>query len=443
MPGGRSRLRVNYESWVILVGGLLLLMGLCTAAVNRLPFTSTMVYLGVGAGLGPFGWHVLHADPLEQVALFHRASEAVVVISLFTVGMKLRMPLRDSRWIPVVILAFVSMTMTVGLITAVGVWALGLPLGAAVLLGAVLAPTDPVLASDIQLKNPHDQAKLRLALTGEAGLNDGTAFPFVMLGLGLLGLHDLGAGGWRWWAVDVVWAITGGLGIGGALGYGTGRLIVYLRRRHREGAALDEYLLLGLIGLAYAGAIKLHAYGFLSVFAAGLAVRAVERHAAGPDAGEAGADADSREDKDEPEPARTEPERMAKEMLSLNEQLERMLEVGMVLLIGAALGVVGLSQPAIWFVPLLFCVVRPLAVAPLMVTGRFQRRQWGGIAWFGIRGIGSIYYLMYVIDHGLSEDLARPLTSLTFTVVAASIILHGVSVTPLSKHLAPRAGDDR
>lgn len=430
---GGSRRLVNFESWLILVGALLLLMGLCTALVTRLPFTGTMVYLGIGIGLGPAGWHVLHLDPQEQVALFHRASEAAVVISLFTVGMKLRMPLRDPRWMPPVLLAFGSMTVTVGLITLAGLWALQLSLGAAVLLGAILAPTDPVLASDLQLKNPHDRAELRLTLTGEAGLNDGTAFPFVMLGLGLLGLHDLGEGGWRWWAVDVVWAIAGGLGIGAALGYGTGRLIVYLRKRDREGAALDEYLLLGLIGLAYAGAIKLHAYGFLSVFAAGVAVRAVEWHFSEAKVG--GAKAPRLSDGDSDRDPTAEPQRMAEAMLSLNEQLERVLEVGMVLLVGAALWVVGLPMEALWFVPLLFCVLRPLAVSLLLVARRFGRRQGAGMAWFGIRGIGSIYYLMYAIDHGLPEDVARTLTSLTFTVVAASIVLHGVSVTPLLKHV--------
>ena len=89
-------------------------------------------------------------------------------------------------------------------------WALGLSLGAALLLGAILAPTDPVLASDVQLTNPTHLDQLRFSLTGEAGLNDGVAFPFVMLGLGLLGLHELGAGGWKWIVIDVVWGIGAG-----------------------------------------------------------------------------------------------------------------------------------------------------------------------------------------------------------------------------------------
>lgn len=432
---------VSFESWIILISGLLLLMGLCTAYVARLPFTGTMVYLGIGVVLGPVAWNVLYVDPLHHVDLFHRAAEVTVVISLFTVGMKMSMPWRDPRWRPALVLAFVSMAATVGLITLTGVWLLHLPLGAAVLLGAILAPTDPVLASDLQLKHPNDRAELRLALTGEAGFNDGTAFPFVMLGLGLLGLHDLGDGGWRWWTIDGVWAVGGGLLLGSALGYGTGCLIRRLRRREREGAALDEYLLLGLIGLSYALAIKLHTYGFLAVFAAGIAVRAAEKdaHAARVQAKKSEKTTASSENT----AAEDRAENPAAAMLSLNIQLERILEVGMVLLVGAGLAVVGLAPAALWFVPLLFCVIRPLTVWPVRLTGRVGWGQTAGIAWFGIRGIGSIYYLMYAIDHGLPDDLAQTLASLTFSVVAASIVLHGVSVTPLLKHVLRRPGSIR
>jgi NhaP-type Na+/H+ or K+/H+ antiporter len=110
------------------------------------------------------------------------------------------------------------MALTVGLITLVGVYLLALPLGAAVLLGGILAPTDPVLASDVQVDEPDDRDRLRFSLTGEGGLNDGAAFPFVMLGLGLLGMHELGDGGWQWLWVDVLWALAGGLLIGALLG---------------------------------------------------------------------------------------------------------------------------------------------------------------------------------------------------------------------------------
>ena len=117
-----------------------------------------------------------------------------MLISLFTAGFKLKLPWQDRRWRVPVRLATVSMVLTVGGLALAGVFLLGLPLGAAVLLGAILAPTDPVLASDVQVANADDRDRLRFGLTAEGGLNDGTAFPFVMLGLGLLGLHDLGPG---------------------------------------------------------------------------------------------------------------------------------------------------------------------------------------------------------------------------------------------------------
>jgi NhaP-type Na+/H+ or K+/H+ antiporter len=170
------------------------------------------------------------------------------------------------------------MTLTVGMITLVGAFLLHLPWGAAILLGAILAPTDPVLASDVQVATPGDRDRLRFSLTGEAGLNDGTAFPFVMLGLGLLGLHPLGACGWRWLAVDVGWAVLGGLAVGGVLGTLVGRLVLYLRRAHQEAVGRDDFLVLGLITLSYGSALLLHTYGFLAVFAAALALRRIEMH---------------------------------------------------------------------------------------------------------------------------------------------------------------------
>jgi NhaP-type Na+/H+ or K+/H+ antiporter len=435
---------MSFESWILVISGVLLGMGLTASYVTRLPFTPTMVYLVIGILLGPAGWEVIKLDPNVRVELFHRCAEVAVVISLFTVGLKLRLPWRDRRWIPPLILAFGSMAITVGLITLVGFWALKLPLGAAVLLGAILAPTDPVLASDVQMRHAGDRNELRLALSGEAGFNDGTSFPFVMLGLGLLGLHELGPVGWRWWAVDVAWAIAGGIAIGGALGWGAGRLILLMRTRKRESVTLDEYLLLGLIGLSYALAIKLHAYGFLAVFAAGVAMRAVERWHTKAEAELVekvlvlGAKSGTHE-----RDTRLEPAYMAGALLSFNEQLEHILEVGLVVMVGIALFVVGLSLSALWFVPLLFCVIRPLAVLPVWLTGRFTRWQFAGLAWFGIRGIGSIYYLMYALSHGLPDGLARPMVSLTLTVVACSIIVHGISVTPLLAYLKRSDGKER
>ena len=198
------------------------------------------------------------------------------MISLFAVGLKLGLPITDRRWRLSLRLVLISMTVTVGLIALIGVYGLGLPVGAAILLGGILAPTDPVLASDVQVENAEDRDALRFSLTGEGGLNDGAAMPFVLLGLGLLGLHDIGAFGWRWLTIEVLWAIPAGVLIGVALGTLIGKLVVYLRSRHRESLDLDEFLALGLMALTYGVAELAAANGFLAVFAAGMALQRVK-----------------------------------------------------------------------------------------------------------------------------------------------------------------------
>lgn len=220
-----------FHAWLLFFGGLLLVVAFVHPYVRRLPITTTLLYLGVGIAVSPIGFGWLNLDPFAHAGWLHHAAEMGVLISLFTVGLKLRLPLTDPTLRPAVSLALVSMVLTVAMITVLGVQFLALPLGAAVLLGAVLAPTDPVLASDVQLQHAKDRDRIRLTLSVEAGLNDGTAFPFVMLGLGLLGLHELGDGGFRWLTVDVLWAVGGGLAIGGTLGYAVGRLLVLVQRR--------------------------------------------------------------------------------------------------------------------------------------------------------------------------------------------------------------------
>lgn len=121
------------------------------------------------------------------------------------------------------------MTVTVALVAAFGHYLLGLSLGAAILLGAIIAPTDPVLATDVQIRHPGERDRLRFTLTCEAGMNDGSAFPFVMLGLALLGLHDLGESGLHWMLVDVIWATAAGIAMGVAAGSGLAYLVVRIR----------------------------------------------------------------------------------------------------------------------------------------------------------------------------------------------------------------------
>ena len=431
---------MDTELWFLIVGLLLVFVAVSGTFFKRLPLTATMVYLGLGAVLGPIGFGLFVVDPLRSAKLLEHAAEIAVIVSLFTAGLKLRLPLSNKLWWAPVQLAFFSMTITVALVAAVGVYLLGLPLGAAVLLGAVLAPTDPVLASEVQVESAADNDSVRFSITGEAGLNDGTAFPFVMLGLGLLGLHELGDWGWRWFAVDVVWAIIGGLGIGAAGGLLVGRLVVYLRRTHKEGLGADEFLTLGLIAFVYGAALLGQTYGFLAVFAAGLALRSIEReHTGDKPAEEVMKEVATNKDVEVATHPEKAPAYMAEALLGFNKQMERVLEVGLVLLVGAMLAPGIVSWRDLWFVPLLFLVVRPLAVmigTPTKQIGHVRRAL---ICWFGIRGIGSVYYLMYAVGHGVPPEIASRLVSITIGVIAVSVVLHGISAAPLMKWYHKRA----
>lgn len=427
---------MNFALWSVLVGVLLILMALSGTVLARLPLSSAMLYLMAGLAVSPLGLDLLAPNPRLHTLLLERLTEVVVLVSLFTAGLKLSPGLSDRRWLLPLRLALTSMVITVVAVAGVGYVVLGWPVGACVLLGAILAPTDPVLASDVQVQRPGDRDRLRFALTGEGGLNDGTAFPFVMLGLGLMGLHEIGAFGWRWLAVDAIWSSVLGPAVGALLGLAIGRLVLYLRREHKEAVGLDDFLAMGLVALSYGAAQLLHANGFLAVFAAGVALRRLEQSQQPRESSRHAVEA-ARADPDktvadavavDPQHA---PAFMAQAVLGFNEQIERIGEVAVVITIGAMLWSVKWHQGAWWLVPLLLLVIRPGAVALGLLRSSSSGGQRWLIGWFGIRGVGSLYYLMYAINHGVPSQLADPLIALTLAVVVTSIVVHGISVTPM------------
>jgi NhaP-type Na+/H+ or K+/H+ antiporter len=427
---------MEFASWSIVVGVLLIVMALSGTVLERLPLSTSMLYLLVGLAVGPFWLNLMSPDPHEHTVLLERLTEVVVLISLFTAGLKLSPGLSDRRWLLPLRLAIISMTVTVLGVAVAAHFLLGWQLGACILLGAILAPTDPVLASDVQVNAPGDRDRLRFALTGEGGLNDGAAFPFVMLGLGLMGLHEIGSFGWRWVLVDVLWAAIVGPAVGALLGLAVGWLVLYLRRQHKEAVGLDDFLAMGLIALSYGVAQMLHAYGFLAVFAAGVALRQLEQSQTTDESSrKAAAQAHADPDKTLAEAIAVDPQHapafMAQAVLGFNEQLDRIGEVAVVITIGAMLWAVQWHSGVWWLVPLLLLVIRPISVALGLLNSTATTRQRWLIGWFGIRGVGSLYYLMFAINHGVPASLADALITLTLSVVVTSIVLHGISVTPM------------
>jgi len=428
---------MEFTYWVIGTGALLLAMSLAGGIIARLPLSPAIIYFVLGVALGPWGASWLTIDPARHAPVIERICEVAVLVSLFATGSNVGGTLRGRHWNVPLRLASLAMLVTIVALFAFGYGVLHLSLGTAVLLAAILAPTDPVLASEVQVGDPADRDRLRFGLTGEAGLNDGAAYPFVMLGLGLLSLHDLGAGGWRWWAIDVVWAITGGLLVGAVLGVVLGRWLVRRYRDDAGEAGNDAFLGLGLLAVVYGAAVVLHTYAFLAVFAAAVALqwivsgagsthRAVRSGTNGPAPESTTTNASATKD-------------IVAPIQRFNEHLQSLFEFGVMIMIGAYFAVARIPLEALAVIGILFFVVRPLSVFLALYGTRLDRHQRVLASWFGIRGVGSMYYVFYASTHGLPGPVAQHLLGIVTAVIAASVLLHGISVTPLMALYAQRS----
>ncbi len=393
--------------WFLIIGAILVLMAFAGPLVQRLPVSAAIIYLAVGWAIGPAGVGLLAIDPAQHGAVVEVLAEIAVLVSLFAVGLKLRVPLTHRTWRVPLRLASSGMLASI-VITACIAWLLlGLPWPVALLLGAVLAPTDPVLASDVQIRAPDDRDAVRFSLTAEGAINDGMAFPMVMLALGLLSVHPLGALGTRWLLGDLLWAVAGGVGVGFACGRLVNAIVLWLRRSSRS-LEFEEFLVLGVIGLVYGVALLSHTYGFLAVFAAALALNRADQ----------GSNAE---------------ERLISKLSTFTGQAERLCEVAVVLLTGALMAYVEWSIRLLAFVAAMLLVVRPVAVFAALQGHYLPAVQRRLVAWFGIRGVGSVYYIAYACMHGVDPTLGRNLVGITVATIAASIVAHGISATPLMR----------
>lgn len=417
-------------SWFVIVGLLLILIGLTDTWRREMPVCSAALYLVAGHLLGPEVFGFLDLDLQRDAHLLERLTEAAVLVSIFAVGLRLRVPLGDRLWHVPLVLATLTMLLTITLIFGVGV-AAGLAIGPALLAAAALAPTDPVLASDVQVDHEQDRDRLRFSLTAEAGLNDGTAAPFVMLALGLMGLHELGGWGRQWWQYDLLWPTVGGLALGWAIGFAFSRLVVWLRREREQALGMESFLTLGLIALTYGLALLLEVYGFLSVFAAGLAMRQVERADSPQDApplehvAQLGPDAAAH-----PQQATA---YMAKVVMDFTLDLEKLAEMIVMVVIGTLISDDSFTPLSIGMALAVCFVARPLAVLATtrgMALTSSQRRL---AAWFGIRGVGSMYYLAFAVAHGAAGPELKPVADAVLVTVALSVLMHGSSATPIMR----------
>ncbi|MCB0827392.1 MAG: cation:proton antiporter [Solirubrobacterales bacterium] len=383
-------------------------------------FSPAAVYLVLGAlasaGLSLLGIDLL--DPIGRATLIEHLAEFAVIVTLFGAGLRLDRRLGWAKWRSTILLIAVVMPLTIGAVTLFASAFMGLSLGAAIVLGACLAPTDPVLAREIKVGPPGtgDRTETHFALTSEAGLNDGLAFPFVFLGL-----YVAGDGGtdWlaEWLAADVVYAIAVGIAIGVVGGRLIGAGADWLRQRGWLRPSYDGWLALAAVLAIYGVTEIAGAYGFLAAFAGGLSFRRYEWDHEAHDRVHGGSDL-----------------------------LEKVSELGLVLLLGSTVTMAGLAIPGLagWLlVPVLLVLIRPASVLASFAGSPVKMGERLLIGWFGIRGIGSFYYAAVAINAGvLSTGEVELIYWTIIACVGVSILVHGFSARPAMASL-PRSGQAR
>jgi NhaP-type Na+/H+ or K+/H+ antiporter len=412
----------------LVAGGSLLLAVVLPDLLHRWAISAPMVLVGVGMLLGLTSLpDDLPLDPQANRAAIEHVTELVVIVALMGVGLALDRPLRLrdpsswGRWGVTWRLLGIGMPLTIAAVALLG-WAAGLAPAAALLLGAALAPTDPVLASDVQVAGPQtgdlevdESDEVRFSLTSEAGFNDGLAFPFVYAAI----LVATGGTAWSRGLEWVGWYLVGKVLIGVVAGIVVGRLLSAVAFRSRSDALRvaergESLLALAALVTSYGVAEVTGGYGFLAVFVTAMTFRSSERahdyHAA---------------------------------MHEVVERLERLLTLFVLLVLGIALtrGLLGaLDWRGVAIGLGLILVVRPLAGWVSLSLRRpgddpcLERGERWAVAFFGVRGVGSIYYLAYAgkEDAVLAADVLW--STVAFTIVA-SVLVHGVLSGPVMARL--------
>ncbi|TAX46256.1 cation:proton antiporter [Rhizobium leguminosarum] len=404
-----------YIVTLTILGVVVLLTAWLPLMMRRLPLSLPIACLAIGALLAWSPFPLLpRFNPLENREFTERMTEIVVIVALMGAGLKLDRPIGWKRWMTTWRLLGIAMPLTIGALAFLGSWILGLGVASAVLLGACLAPTDPVLASDVQVGPPQtgEEDEVRFALTSEAGLNDGLSFPFVHLAIALALAAKEGTVLLQHWAfLDVFWRLAAG----GVVGWALGKAFGFLSFRMR-GSSLaktqDGFVALGMTFTTYGLTQLVGGYGFVAVFLAAVAFRASERH-----------------------------HDFHEQLHDFAEQIERLLMMVLLVCLGSIAASGQLLEGIDWRVAvvafLAIVFVRPTIGWLSLIGSGHPPGESLIIAVFGIRGLGSIYYLAYATGQAEFERVETVWTTVLL-IVLTSIVVHGIAVTPAMRWIDGR-----
>ena len=405
----------NYNLFLLVCGIAFLFGALFPIIFKRTPISLPMLQLSFGLIMSYWWTSLAFLNPIDNGLIIEKLTEIVVLVSLVGAGIKIDTELSWRLWRPTMRLLLITMPIGIFAMAVLGYYAFGMTLGAAILLGAVLAPTDPVLASSIQVGPPNTGGEdtTRFTLTSEAGLNDGLAFPFVYLAIKIAeayseGQQFTGEILWSWFTHDVLWKIGAGLLVGVIVGKVMAKLV--FSKYSRETTMSQGYVVIALTLLAYGIAEYVHSYGFIAVFIAAFAFR------------------------------RSECEHSYHAKLhDFAEQSEGLLMSLVLLAFGMFIGQ-GLQSGVeltwrVYVVSFTFLLlIRPIGGMLALSGLKMHHTEKYAISALGIRGIGTLYYLSYAINQGFFNDEdALKLWIVCSIVILTSIFIHGLSAPWLLK----------
>lgn len=398
----------------------ILLAAILPSLVHRRPFSLPMVFLVAGAAIALLPFDLPVVDPVRDRAWVEHVTEVCVIVSLMGAGLAIDRPFGWRAWAGAWRFLGVALPLTIAAMGVLGWWLMDWPPAVALLLAAALSPTDPVLAAEVRVGEPtsgedeDDEEEVRFTLTSEAGLNDGLALPFV---LAAIALATAAGEGWsadwigHWLLADVLLRAAVGL----IAGVTVGRLLGWLFFRFprvRLSHQMEGFTVLGATFTAYGITELVHGYGFLAVFVAACTIRAAEHNHG-----------------------------YHQVLHGFSEQIERLLTAVLLFLLGGYLVADGLSvlgpRGALLGIALIV-VIRPLAGAVAQLGFPSGRRERAVTALFGIRGIGSLFYLAYALGEGPFARYADELWAVAAFTILASVLLHGATATPVIRHLDQR-----
>lgn len=390
-------------------------------AISKLTGVSySIIYLLAGILIYAFLPDVLpRPDVMTKEGLTVRISEMIVIVTLMGTGLKIDRSFSLKNWATPLRLISFAMILCIACAVLLGYTMLGLNLGSALLLGAALAPTDPVLASDVQVGPPNERIKseTKFSLTAEAGLNDGMAFPFIWLAIIAAGAHhELGRSDViSWLGYHFFYKIIAGVVIGYVLGRAAGYLVFNLSEKFPKLKTRDGFLAISLTLIVYGITELAHGYGFIAVFVSSITLRHF----------------DKRHD-------------YHYELHSFVDQTERLLVAIILLLFGGSL-VSGILKPLTWemaFFTLAFVlIIRPGAAFVSLLGLNIHIKEKLAISFFGIRGIGSVFYLAFAFQQGYF-GYERQLWAVASFTILVSILIHGITATPVMKYLKKKIPEE-